>query len=94
MKEQERKNNLVKREEVKAIQLSNSIDESDRVKKFTTVDITDKKDANMLVNGMQKPDKYLKFSVGILASFASFKMFSLFTNSFGKEFLAICSYFM
>ena len=58
MKEQE-KNSLVKKE-VKAIQLTNSIDESDRVKKFTTVDINDKKDANMLVNGMQKPDHYLK----------------------------------
>ena len=60
MKEQETKNSLVKKEEVKAIQLTNSIDESDRVKKFTTVDINDKKDANMLVNGMQKPDHYLK----------------------------------
>lgn len=58
MKEQE-KNSLIKKE-VKAIQLTNSIDESDRVKKFTTVDINDKKDANMLVNGMQKPDHYLK----------------------------------
>ena len=64
MKEQERKNNLVKKEEVKVIQLTNSIDESDRVKKFTTLDITDKKDANMLVNGMQKPDKYLKDCIG------------------------------
>ena len=60
MKEQEIKNSLVKKEEVKAIQLTNSIDESDRVKKFTTIDISDKKDANMLVNGMQKPDHYLK----------------------------------
>ena len=60
MKEQETKNGLVKKEEVKAIQLSNGIDESDRVKKFTTVDLTDKKDSNMLVNAMQKPNKYLK----------------------------------
>ena len=39
MKEQETRN-IIKKEEVKAIQLSNSIDESDRVKKFTTIDIT------------------------------------------------------
>ena len=59
MKEQETRN-IIKKEEVKAIQLSNGLDESDRVKKFTTVDLSDKKDSNMLVNAMQKPDKYLK----------------------------------
>ena len=60
MNEQVQKNGLVKKEETKVIQLSNGIDDSDRVKKFTTIDLSDKKDSNMLVNAMQKPDKYLK----------------------------------
>lgn len=64
MKEQKNENGLVRRKEVEAIQLSNGIDESDRVKKFTTIDLNDKKDSNMLVNAMQKPDKYLKDCIG------------------------------
>lgn len=63
MKEQVRKNELV-RKEVDVVQLSNGIDESDRVKKFTTIDLSDEKNASMLVNAMQKPDKYLKDCIG------------------------------
>ena len=83
MKEQT--NGLVKREEVKAIQLSNGLDESDRVKKFTTVDLNDKKDSNMLVNAMQKPDKYLKDCVGQVIEVVGCYVIARDNDSFNED---------